>query len=69
MYTTHWLADYKEKVLYLTTSVCAEGVIGGELLNESGGQLCVIVVPAKAYGRLGETNHQVFVVPLQSVCM
>ena len=53
--------------MYLATSVRTEGVIRGELLNKAGGHLCVIVVSAKADSRLGQTNHQVFVVPLQSV--
>ena len=53
-------------VLYLTASMRAEGVIGGELLNESDAQFCVVVVSAKADSRLGQANHQVFVVPLQS---
>ena len=39
----------------------AEGVIGGELLNESDAQFCVVVVSAKADSRLGQANHQVFV--------
>ena len=63
----HNLAKNIEKIFYLTTSMCAEGVIRGELLNEPGGHLVVVVVSAKADSRLGQTNHQVFVVPLQSV--
>ena len=53
--------------MYLATSVRTEGVIRGELLNKAGGHLCVVVVSAKTDGGLGEPNHQVFVVSLQSV--
>ena len=34
-----------EQILYLTTSMCAECVIGGELLNETSSHLCIIVIP------------------------
>ena len=61
------LLQNTEKILHLTTSVRTEGVIGVELLDESGGHLCVVVVSAKAHSRLGQPNYQVFVVPLQSV--
>ena len=54
-----------EQMLHLTACVRAEGVIGGELLDKPGGILLVIVVPAQAHCRLGQPDHQVFVVPLR----
>ena len=56
---------HMEQMLYLTACVCAEGIIGGELLDKPGGILLFIVVPAQAHCRLGQPDHQVFVVPLR----
>ena len=59
------MALHMEQMLHLTARVSAEGVIGGELLDKPGGILLVIVVPAEAHCRLGQPDHQVFVVPLR----
>ena len=59
------MALHMEQMFHLTACVSAEGVIGGELLDKPGGILFVIVVPAQADCRLGQPDHQVFVVPLR----
>ena len=43
--TQYGLLRIMEQVLYLTTSMCAECVIGGELLNETSSHLCIVVIP------------------------